>query len=107
MKKETFNCSKENPTRLIYFPAGHEPGMKNGLPIEIWAIKEWEDLNRAYITASKSREEATMGKYMYLPRNRCLRWNPARWQACSDFISQFEQIEKRRKALQKEIQKIE
>lgn len=87
--------------KMIYFPAGGEPGMKKGYPEIVYVSDRWNDQGRSYLTATLKKSDAIAGRGGLLNTKRAIPYSDDVWQICRDYRRRRETIENEYKQLMK------
>lgn len=82
---------------MIFFPAGHEPGFKAGIPAIVYIIDQVGDEYKGASTDT----ESLLGRFTYYPVRRTFAFNQTLWDLCLIHIQKRNQLEEEYKALQK------
>ena len=81
-------------TQLIYFPLGHEPGMKRGFPVVVHLLKTFADetILACPDTPAHARD-LREGRGLTLRQGRAIPYTVEAWAVCLEHMSQRTALE--------------
>jgi hypothetical protein len=79
--------------KYIYFPTGHETGMKRHIPVIVYSFDLFKDGNRFYLKASTSYESAQRRSGKFLLQKRAVPYTDSFWEDCLDYINKLDKLD--------------